>query len=347
MAGKTVTIYDIAAKAKVSIATVSRVFNDSSRVSEKTRARIFEIARELGYQPHASARNLARKRSSLVAAVIPMMTSFFYLEVLQGVQDHIASSEFDLLVFAAQHLDDIDGVLDHALNKGLSAGVLLFSSPLDSQRLERISQAGPPVVLVDQDHERFNSVSIDNERGGYMAVQYLIEQGYRRIGMITAHAQSVPSIKRMIGYKRALEDHDLLADAQLIISSDDPEFHGYTEEAGYEAMMRILEIDDRPDAVFAVSDIQAIGAMRALRDRGLSIPEDMAVLGFDDIVISRHVGLTTLRQPMYDMGKQATDLLLKQIEKPGRAVSHTVFSPVLVERSSCRKRQTQLASHRS
>ena len=336
MSPKPVTIYDIAAKADVSIATVSRAINDSERISAKTRSRILDIAHELGYQPHASARSLAKRQSNLVSAVIPMMTSYFYLEVLQGIQDLISRSSFDLLVFSAPSLEEVDAVLDHALTKGLSAGVLLFSSPLNEKRLARMRKNSPPLVLVDQYHDGFDSVSIDNELGGYMAVRYLLDCGYRRIGIITAHADSVPSIKRMQGYQKASAAHGLTVDPGLVVSIEDPQFHGYTEEAGYEAMVQLLALENRPDAVFAVSDIQAIGALRAIADRGLKVPDDIVVIGFDDIVISRHIGLTTLRQPMYDMGKRAIEILLQRIESPKMPVNQTVFEPELIERTSSR-----------
>ena len=329
-----VTIYDIAEKANVSIATVSRAFNDSPRVSAFTRDRIFAIARELGYQPHASARSLAKRQSNLISAVIPMLTSYFFLEVLQGVQDRIATSEFDLLVYSAPRIEEVDNLLDNALSKGRSAGSLLFSSPLNDHRIERLKRYEHPVVLVDLYHEEFDSVSIDNELGGYLATRHLLEKGYSKIGLITANPESVPSCKRADGYRRAIHDCGGTIDDLLIAASSDEHFHGFTEEAGYESMCALLKAPERPDAVFAVSDIQALGAMRAIDDHGMKIPDDIALVGFDDIMISRYVELTTLRQPMYEMGKVAIEILLKRIKNEDTPVSHTVFSPTLMQRST-------------
>ena len=335
MAREGVTIYDIAARAGVSIATVSRVFNNSPRVSAKTRERIFSISSELGYTPHASARNLARRQSNLVSAIIPMMASYFYMEVLQGVQERIAESDFDLLVYAAPKLEDVDSLLASAMTRGKTAGVLLFSTPLNEERMRLLKSRSQPVVLVDQYHAQFDSVSIDNRKGGYMATQHLVNCGYRQIGLIMARSESVPARERAEGYKCALQDAGMPICEGLIVEITDDEFHGFTEEGGYRAMQKLLDSEQRPDAVFAVSDMQALGARRAIEDRQLRIPEDIGLIGFDDIMISRYVGLTTLRQPMFEMGTIAMDLLLKRVERPEGAAAHTIFSPELIQRSSC------------
>ena len=342
MANGSITIYDIAAKAECSIATVSRVFNDSPRVSPKTRDRIYAIAKELGYQPNESARNLARQQSSLVSAVIPMMTSYFYLEVLQGVQDRIASSNYDLLVYSAPSLEEVDGTLNNVLSRGKSAGILLFSSPLDDHRLNMLRESEQNVVLVDQQHPEFDSISIDNEEGGYLAARHLIDHGYRRIGLIMADKESLPSLTRAAGFRRAHAEMGLPIDEQLIYSAGHAPFHGYTEETGYEAMQAMLNLDERPDAVFAVSDIQALGAKRAVEEAGLNIPDDIGLIGFDDIMISRYVGLATIRQPMKEMGSLAMDRLLQRLEGDDAEVSHTVFLPELVERMSVRNTSSGL-----
>ena len=332
-----VTIYDIAEKAAVSIATVSRAFNNSPRVSAYTRERILEIAKELGYQPHASARSLAKRQSHLIAAVIPMLTSYFYLEVLQGVQDGIAESDYDLLVFSDPRIEEVDKMLENALSRGRSAGSLLFSSPLNESRLDRLRQYSHPVVLVDVYHDEFDSVSIDNEKGGYLATTHLLDKGCRRIGLIQANSESAPSLQRAAGYQRALQEWGIAYDRNIVVETRDDQFHGFTEEAGFEAMLQLLQRGEAFDAVFAVSDIQALGAMRAIEEQGKRIPEEIALMGFDDIMISRYVGLSTLQQPMYEMGKAAIELLLKRIDDAELPVCQTVYSPTLMERTTSRR----------
>ncbi len=329
-----VTIYDIAEKANVSIATVSRVLNKNPRVSAATRARVLRVAEDLGYEPHPSAQSLARRKSSLVSAVIPMVTNYFFMEVLRGLQARLAETEYDLLVYTARTMEEVGTQLERALHRGRSAGVLLFSSPIRERQLARIRRSGQPTVLVDCFHTDFDSVSIDNEHGGYLAARHLIDQGRERIAIIMANPGSVPAADRQKGYRRALEEAGLQPNDAYAISSDDEETHGYTEAHGHEAMEQLLACDPAPDAVFATSDVQALGAIAALREAGLKVPEDVCIVGFDDIRLSEHLGLSTLRQPMYDLGRLATEKLLSRIAEPDRLPTHTVFSPHLVKRGS-------------
>ena len=226
------TIYDIARQANVSIATVSRVFNGSTRVSDRTRKRVMEIAEELNYHPHVSARSLASRRSNLVMAVIPMLTNYFYMEVVRGVQDALLDSEWDLLVYTAQAPENVDTQLNRALQRGRAEGVLLFSTPLDDARIQRMKRANMPVVLVDSHHPDFDSISVDNEEGGFIATRHLLEQGYKRIGLITGHKASVPAVDRQKGYQRALQG----AGWRLMKPS-----------SGYQMIFINMDIQKRPD----------------------------------------------------------------------------------------------------
>ncbi|MFQ5568057.1 MAG: LacI family DNA-binding transcriptional regulator [Rhodothermales bacterium] len=342
-----VTIYDIAEKAKVSIATVSRVFNNHPRVSEKTRERVIAIAEELGYQPHVSAQNLARRKTHILSAVIPVMTNFFFVGVLRGLQDRLAESDFDLLVYASKALEDVDGQLERALQRGRAEGVLLFSMPLTEERVERLKRSRQPIVLVDCFHPEFDSVSINNEQGGYLATRYFIDQGCSRIGMIMANPESIPAAERRTGYERALLEAGLPMDEALVVSSNDAVEHGYTEQAGHDAMKQLLQRQPRPEAVFVASDIQALGALRAVNEEELSVPEDIAIIGFDDIMISEYVGLSTLRQPMYQMGKLAVEKFLMRQQHPEYPTSHTVFSPRLIVRKTSNMPPTQTTAMKS
>ncbi len=329
-----VTIYDIAERAKVSIATVSRVLNKNPRVSSKTRARVLKVAQELGYQPHPSAQSLARRKSSLVSAVIPMMTNYFFIEVLRGLQDRLGESDFDLLVYTSRTIEEVGQQMERALHRGRSAGVLIFSSPLGDAELSRLKRAGQPTVLVDCFHPDFDSVSIDNEQGGYLATKHLIDQGYQSVGLIMGHSDSVPASDRRRGYARAITEAGRSMNEDLVVMGRADRHHGFTEAQGYDAMMELLDRNGEVDAVFATSDVQALGAVAALRERRVRVPSDMAIIGFDDVPISRHIGLSTLRQPMYDMGRLATEKLLVRIADPERIPTHTVFSPRLIARRS-------------
>lgn len=328
-----VTIYDIAERAEVSIATVSRVFNDHPRVSDTTRARVIAVAEELGYQPHVSAQSLARRKTHLISAVIPVMTNYFFVEVLRGLQDRLAESEYDLLVYTSNALEDVDTQLERALQRGRAAGVLLFSMPITEARVRRVERSRLPIVLVDCFHPEFDSVSVNNEMGGYLATRHFIDQERRRIGMVMASGGE-PALERRRGYERALQEAGLSVNESLIKAGIEIEEHGYTEQAGYDAMHSLLQHRPQPNAVFATSDVQALGAMRAIKEAGLKMPDDVAVIGFDDIVVSKYVGLSTLRQPMREMGELAVEKFLNRLQHPDHPVSHTVFSPQLVLRAT-------------
>ena len=224
----------------MSIATVSRVLNNHARVSKKTRAKVLAVAQRLNYHPHVSARNLASRHSNLVLAVIPMLTNYFYMEVVRGVQDALADSELDLLVYSARAPEYVDAQLSRALQRGRAEGILLFSTPLTPERVAQMKRADQPVVLVDSSHDTFDSVSVDNERGGYMATSHLIDLGYPSIGLITGHSASVPAVHRKQGYIRALEEAGLAINEAWMVVSDQTHQHGYTEQTGYEAMKQLL-----------------------------------------------------------------------------------------------------------
>ncbi|MEM0963317.1 MAG: LacI family DNA-binding transcriptional regulator [Bacteroidota bacterium] len=333
-----VTIYDIAESAEVSIATVSRVLNRHPRVSDTTRRRVFEVASRLGYEPHASAQSLARKNTQLISAVVPMMTSAFFMEVLRGVQDRLDGSDYDLLVYASRTMDRVDGQLARAVQRGRSDGLLLVSTPLSEDRADALASSDQPVVLVDASHPGLDSVTVDNRRGGATATQHLIERGHRRIGLLLPVEGSGPACQRRLGYLDAMEAAGLPVDERLIVTADwDHDHHGYTRFAGYRAMQTLLSRvsgDERPSAVFAAADVMALGALRAAREVGMATPDALEVVGFDDIEPSAYAGLTTLRQPMAAMGRLATELLLRRFESPDAPPRQVVFAPELIVRET-------------
>ena len=335
-----VTIYDIADRARVSIATVSRVFNEHPRVSETTRRRVFRVAEDLGYQPHASAQSLARQTTHLISAVVPMMTSFFFMEVLRGIQDRLDESAYDLLVYASRTLDRVDGQLGRAVQPGRSDGLMLVSTPLTPERARRLAASRQAVVLVDSCHDAFDSVAVDNRRGGQEAVRHLVAQGHSRIGLVLPVETSVPAAERRAGYADALAEAGLDLDERLVVASEwDLDQDGYTRYAGYVGMQTLLarfagDPAARPTAVFVAADVMALGAMRAVREAGLACPDDIALVGFDDVASSAYVGLTTLAQPMVEMGKMATEKLLRRLREPETPPSHTVFAPRIIVRET-------------
>jgi LacI family transcriptional regulator len=339
------TIYDIAERADVSTATVSRVFNDESGVSDETRQHVLDAADALNYRPHASAQNLARQHTNQIAVVAPVVANYFYMHVMRGVQHVLADRDMDLMVHAPgkpqnriheqPDPESLNSYMTRALQPGRNDGILLISMPLTDEWAERLADTSQSVVLVDGEHPMFESFGVDSRHGGYEATQHLIDLGYERIGHITVEYDPPPARDRREGYEQALRDNGRPVRDELVATSDERPF-AFSEKGGYRAMKALLNRDPAPDAVFAASDMQALGAMNAAHERGLRVPEDLAIVGFDDLELSRCAGLTTLQQPAHTMGARAARTLLRRIERAEPdPVSSTVFSPELVVRRTC------------
>jgi LacI family transcriptional regulator len=325
-----VTIYDIAREAGVSIATVSRVFNNSSNVSEKARVKILEIANQMGYHPQAMAQGLARKKSKLISVIVPVISNYFFMEVLEGIQDKVASIDYDLNIYNIKPADDIFSQIDYTLKRGMAEGYIIISVHLSEQQWEAVRKFNIPITLIDEYSSMLDSISVDSVEGAYNATRFLLNEGHQRIAMIRAAENSKPVLDRVSGYRRALEDSGKIVEESLIVTGANMERDGFTETNGYEAMMQLFHLSEPPDACFCNSDIQAIGALKAMQDLGVKIP----LLSFDDIQLSQFFGLSTMRQPMNEMGQMAVDKLLARIDNRDAEVSHTVFSPELIVRSS-------------
>lgn len=325
------TIYDIAREAGVSIATVSRVFNNSESVSKKTKEKILAVAESLDYHPRAFAQGLARKRSRMITALVPVISNYFFMEVLGGIQDALAQYDYDLNIYNITSAHDLLDQIEYVLRKGMADGYLFISLHLRDPEWKELKRYQVPITLVDEYDSEFDSVSVDSIEGAYTATNYFINKGFRRIAMISALPGAKPSRDRLLGYKRALEDAGHMVDNELIVTGDDLYRDGFTEKAGYQAMNKLIQMTHRPDACFCSSDIQAVGAIKAQTDAHTVIP----LISFDDIQIAHYLGLSTMKQPMYEMGKLATHKLIERISDPGKVVSHTVFSPELILRATC------------
>ncbi|MCL5268403.1 MAG: LacI family transcriptional regulator [Bacteroidetes bacterium] len=331
-----VTIYDIAREAGVGIGTVSRVLNNHTSVTPETRKRVKEVARRLNYQPHTYAQRLARRQSETISAIIPFFTNYFFIEVLQGVQDRISQLGYDLVLYGVNNVDQVETHLSRALQRGKVDGILFFSMKLPEKIVARLRDAKLPMVLVDTVSPDFDSISVANVEGAYAATTHLLELGHRSVGMVNAQLVSTPALERLQGYRHALESHGITYSEGLVKTGSSNKQDGFNREAGYEAMEEFIEMGpDMPRAFFVSSDIQAMGAIAALTESGLRVPEDVAIVGFDDIELARHMRLTTMRQPMYQMGVLAIERLVARMSNPEMEILHTTFSPTLIVRESC------------
>lgn len=324
------TIYDIAKKAGVSIATVSRVFNNSANVSDKAKKKVLSVADEMGYHPQAFAQGLASRKSNTVMIVVPVISNYFFMEVLGGIQDKLSEQNYELSIFNISPNKDVQEQVEHVLKRRWAEGYLFISIHLDEKNWSKLQKYNVPITLVDEYYEGFDSVSVDNAQGAYRAAKSLFKNGYERVAMLSALETSKPIRERIVGYKRALDEFDLPFKESLIVKGDSMHRDGFTERAGYEAMIKILTMEPMPEACFCASDIQAVGALKAMQDTGKQIP----IIGYDDIELAEYMGLSTIRQPMRDMGFFATQNLIDRMNNPEKAISQTIYTPELITRAS-------------
>lgn len=292
------TIYDIAEKAGVSIATVSRVFNRRESVSERTRKKVMAIAEEVGYHPQANAQGLASRKTNNITVVVPVISNYFFMEVLGGIQDKLNSFDYELTIFNISPSKDTFSQVEHVLKRRASEGCLFISIHLEQEEWHQLKRYNIPITLIDEYYEGFDSVSVDNTEGAYKATKYLLNSGLDRVAMLSALITSKPIQSRIKGFRRAYEETGKAFSPSLIVAGDSTYRDGFTERGGYEAMVKILTMKPEVEACFCASDIQAFGALKAMQDMNKSIP----LIGYDDIELAEYMGLSTIRQPMRDMG---------------------------------------------
>lgn len=306
------TIYDVASRAGVAISTVSRVLNNSSDVSEPTRQRVQKAIEDLQFRPDRTAKTLAQKSTRSLAIAIPTFTTPFHTELLKGCRSCLQDQQTDLLLF------DLGSTAPHAtllnfLKRGAVDGLLVAGIPVNDTIAAELEALRAPVVLVGAQHPSFDSYYWDDVGGSRDAVRHLILQGHTRIGMIRAHRDSELQSRLIQGYQDALEEAGIAFDPELLRGGRTEKHAGFSEEAGYEAMQDLLALDPPVTAVFASSDVQAIGAWKATRDAKRRVPEDVAIVGYDDIKTSHFIGLSSIDQDMHEVGRRATARLLERI----------------------------------
>lgn len=324
------TIYDIAKAAGVSIATVSRVFNEKGRVKEETRQRVLNVADELGYHPQVFAQGLARKKKNSIMMFVPIISNHFFMEVLGAIQDKLTDQNFELNIVHISPNEDAFSQVELQLKRQWADGYLFVSLHFDRSQWEIFKKFEVPISVIDDSNSLFDSVSVDNIKGSYIATEYFIQKGFRRISYLTAFPGAVPVQQRLQGYKKALEDNDIAFDKSLVKRGDDMSRDGFTERSGYQAMKKILSLRPLPEACICASDIKAIGALKAMNEAETQIP----LISYDNLTIAEYIGLSTVHQPIYEMGVKATDSLIKRIEHPDLETSKAVYKPRLVIRSS-------------
>ncbi len=338
------TIYDIAKAAHVGIGTVSRVLNNHPNVSLATRTRVLNIANRLNWQPHPYARGLARQKTNTILAVVPFFSTYFFVEVLRGVQTKLGQMEYDLILYGISDPHHVDELLKRNSLRMRVDGVLFLSMAIPERFVEQYARLKIPIVLVDTKQKGLDSVFVENVTGARTATRHLISLGHKRIAMLNASMRSQPAQERLEGFRMAMREADLAIDPRLTVSSNSTVLDGFTRESGYELMKELLGLGhDRPTAVLVASDIQASGALWAREEVGLHCPDDVAIVGFDDIELASHLRLTTMHQPMFDMGVLAGRKIEERINGSDSPPSSIPLVPELVIRDTCGAKSSSIA----
>lgn len=309
-----VTIYDVAREAGVSMATVSRVVNGNPNVKPTTRKRVMEAIDQLGYRPNAVARGLASKRTTTVGVIIPDISSIFFSELARGIEDIATMYKYNIILSNSDQNKEKEIHLINTMLEKQVDGIVFMGGEITKEHEETFKKSPVPVVLsaTIDDKKEFPSVNIDYHQAAFDAVNAIIHQGHKRIGMLTGTLEDpINGYQKYSGYKRALQEADLDLDDDLIVIGD------YTYRSGLEAMEQFLALQNRPSALFASTDEMALGLIHGAQDAGLKIPEDFEIIGFDNTRLATMVRptLTTVVQPMYDIGAVSMRLLTKLMNK--------------------------------
>jgi LacI family transcriptional regulator len=312
--GKEITIYDLARQLNISIATVSRALNDDPVVSKKTKKKIFDLAKELGYRHNRFASSLRKQTTNTIGVIVPKLNSNFIASVLAGIESITTGAGYDLII--AHSSESFEKEKANALNlfhkrvDGLISSLSIETTSLDHFKV--FEEKNIPVVFFDRVEENSDTIKviIDNYRCGYMATKHLIDQGCKRIAMVTATLNRNVYAQRYKGFVDAHYDSKLPMDDQLLMIKD------LSEASAMECAMEILEMNPRPDGLFITNDFVAALCMQTLKENGMRIPEDIAVVGFNNDAISRVVEphLTTINYPGYDMGEIAARNLINHLK---------------------------------
>lgn len=329
------TIFDVAKRANVSIGTVSRVLNNRDRVSAATRERVLQAIRELDYHSNAFAQGLASQQTETIGLVIPQVNDPFYFGIVRGIEDTVTAAGYSLLIASQPHHTSENHYM-RLFRRGHVDALILTAIDVFPDELQEMSKSGLPVILIQQyAGKQVAAVQADNYGGAVALTEHLLGHGYRRIAYITGTDHTPDNRERLRGLRDALAAHGLTLPDTLVFRGD------YLRGSGQTAMQQILDLPERPDAVFAGNDQMAADAIVTAQERGLRVPEDLAVVGFDDVPLASYVSpaLTTVHQPIYEQGvyaaRTALDMLRADGAQPPLTPPRIILPTTLVLRRSC------------
>ncbi len=328
------TLHDVCRRTGLSTATVSRVLNDSPLVNPQTRAQVQKAIQALGYHPNHAARTLSRRRTDTLAAVFPEIAGGFYTEVLRGIDEIAAEHNFHLMTAFAHGQHDEEQLVQAALREHRADALVVLNlddSSLSMDLLRRAAKQNVPIVLIGRPvaARGVSSVTMDNIGGAAAAMRHLFEHGFQEVGVITGPRSNYDAQQRWLGCQRAAREAGVALARELVWPGT------FTEDGGRYVMKRWLDERRRlPEAIFACNDAMATGALDVLVERGIRVPEDVALVGFDDIDAAKHLRLTTVHVPMRALGRAAAESAMRGIHGGKGPRTHTLPTN-LVTRRSC------------
>jgi len=332
------TIKDIAKKAEVSVATVSKVMNGYDDIGEVTKAKVLKIIKENNYRPNANAQSLRTNKSFLVGLFFKDHQDSgvkhpFFRGIISGLEERLLENNYDMILFSANWEDQFS-YLEKCQFRNVD-GAILMGVPKDDPKLPELLNAKIPSVFIDLDisDAKASYIISDNEKGAREAVRHLAELGHQKIAVIEGEEITIPTQKRLAGYKAEMKAQNLEIKDDWIIQGR------FSVDGGIKAMEKILKLEDRPTAIFCMGDEIAVGAMQTIKEAGLNVPDDFSIVGFDDIEISQYLNpaLTTIRQQKDEMGIEAANMVLEMINKPEKKVEAEIIDTEFVLRNSTKK----------
>ena len=330
MARSSVTIRDVAAEAGVSHQTVSRVINGNQNVSPQTRARVEAAIDSLGYSPSAIARSMAKGRTGILACIAPNLTDYTFARIIQGAEQEARQHGYFLLSASAPDESIFTALVEQLVPSRQTEGIMVLN-PYADGRFQHLPAQFPVVFAGARPREdAINSVALDDVTAGLIATRHLLEQGHQRIATITGRMVEDCAHDRLSGYQQALQEASLTFDAQFVAEGD------WTASSGYTALHQLWQTGTPPSGIFVQNDQMAAGVLRAADELGLSVPDQLSLIGIDDIPMASYLAppLTTLRQDFAEIGRLAAQLLIETIQRPNIQQQHLTLPATLVTRHS-------------
>lgn len=333
------TMNDVAKEAGVSVATVSRVINGSDGVSKKLETKVNDAMKKLHYHPSSLARSFKIQRTMLVGVLVPLIDHPFYSRLAMAIEQKLFQHDYRAIICNSEENESREHAYIEMLLRQRVDGFIINSAVMSTSYFHELEELKIPYVLIDRDlpEAECSKVFGDNSQGGYIGMEHLIQLGHKRIGVIGAPAHIEGMVRRIRGTQDALEDYGIDTNPELLITGDTQLF-----DMGYQSGMKLMSLAEPPTAIFALTDVTAVGVMHAISELGLRIPEDISVLGYDNIPIASYMipQLSTVEQPIIQMGEMAVELLFNHMNQPDHPIEKAVLETKLILRKTTAQLET-------